>query len=85
MARHEIKIGGFGGQGVILTGIIAGKAAAIFEQCGGALRGDAYAEAAAAWAAAGTSGRAQAAAKRYLQAYPDGVHAERMRALAGGG
>jgi 2-oxoglutarate ferredoxin oxidoreductase subunit gamma len=27
----EIKIGGFGGQGVILTGIIIGKAAAIFD------------------------------------------------------
>ena len=31
MARNEIKIGGFGGQGVILTGYIIGKAAAIFD------------------------------------------------------
>src|SRR3989339_830591 len=27
----EIKIGGFGGQGIILSGIITGKAAAIFD------------------------------------------------------
>ena len=31
MATVEIKIGGFGGQGVILAGIIIGKAAAIFD------------------------------------------------------
>jgi len=31
MNVSEIKIGGFGGQGVILTGIIIGKAAAIFD------------------------------------------------------
>ena len=31
MSVTEIKIGGFGGQGVILTGIIIGKAAAIFD------------------------------------------------------
>jgi 2-oxoglutarate ferredoxin oxidoreductase subunit gamma len=31
MSVSEIKIGGFGGQGVILTGIIIGKAAAIFD------------------------------------------------------
>lgn len=31
MATAEIKIGGFGGQGVILAGIIIGKAAAIFD------------------------------------------------------
>ncbi len=31
MARTEIKIGGFGGQGVILSGIIIGKAASIFD------------------------------------------------------
>ena len=31
MSVTEIKIGGFGGQGVILTGIIVGKAAAIFD------------------------------------------------------
>ena len=28
----EIKIGGFGGQGVILTGMIVGKAAAVAKQ-----------------------------------------------------
>lgn len=31
MSRTEIKIGGFGGQGVILTGMIIGRAAAIYE------------------------------------------------------
>jgi 2-oxoglutarate ferredoxin oxidoreductase subunit gamma len=31
MSVSEIKIGGFGGQGVILTGLIIGKAAAIFD------------------------------------------------------
>jgi 2-oxoglutarate ferredoxin oxidoreductase subunit gamma len=31
MAKTEVKIGGFGGQGVILTGYIIGKAAAIFD------------------------------------------------------
>ena len=31
MSTSEIKIGGFGGQGVILTGMIIGKAAAIFD------------------------------------------------------
>ncbi|MBU1423268.1 MAG: 2-oxoacid:acceptor oxidoreductase family protein [Bacteroidetes bacterium] len=31
MARTEIKIGGFGGQGVILSGYIIGKAAAIYD------------------------------------------------------
>lgn len=30
MSETEIKIGGFGGQGVILTGMIIGKAAAIY-------------------------------------------------------
>jgi 2-oxoglutarate ferredoxin oxidoreductase subunit gamma len=30
MSETEIKIGGFGGQGVILTGLIIGKAAALF-------------------------------------------------------
>ena len=29
MSRTEIKIGGFGGQGVILTGLVLGKAAAL--------------------------------------------------------
>jgi len=32
MARIEVKIGGFGGQGVIMTGYVIGKAAAIFDQ-----------------------------------------------------
>ncbi len=31
MSITEIKVGGFGGQGVILTGIIVGKAAAIYD------------------------------------------------------
>lgn len=31
MAKTDIKIGGFGGQGVILTGYIIGKAASIFD------------------------------------------------------
>ncbi|MBN1959487.1 MAG: 2-oxoacid:acceptor oxidoreductase family protein [Deltaproteobacteria bacterium] len=31
MSRDEIKLGGFGGQGVILSGIIVGKAAALYD------------------------------------------------------
>lgn len=31
MARTEIRIGGFGGQGVILTGYVIGKAASLFD------------------------------------------------------
>lgn len=31
MAKTDIKIGGFGGQGIILTGYIIGKAASIFD------------------------------------------------------
>ena len=31
MVKTEIKVGGFGGQGVILTGYIIGKAASIFD------------------------------------------------------
>ncbi len=31
MSKHDIRISGMGGQGVILSGIIIGKAAAIFE------------------------------------------------------
>jgi 2-oxoglutarate ferredoxin oxidoreductase subunit gamma len=31
MSRNEIKIGGFGGQGVILSGYILGRAASIFD------------------------------------------------------
>lgn len=32
MAVNEIKLGGFGGQGVILAGMIVGKAAALFDK-----------------------------------------------------
>lgn len=32
MEKTEVKIGGFGGQGVILTGYVIGKAASIFDQ-----------------------------------------------------
>jgi len=32
MATTEIKLGGFGGQGVILAGMIVGKAAALFDK-----------------------------------------------------
>lgn len=31
MAKTEIKVGGFGGQGIILTGYIIGKAAAVYD------------------------------------------------------
>lgn len=31
MARHEIRIAGFGGQGVILAGMVLGRAATIYE------------------------------------------------------
>lgn len=31
MAKTEIKVGGFGGQGIILTGYIIGKAASIYD------------------------------------------------------
>ena len=31
MSRVEIKIGGFGGQGVILSGYIVGRAASIYD------------------------------------------------------
>ena len=31
MARTEVKIGGFGGQGVILTGYVIGKAASLYD------------------------------------------------------
>lgn len=58
-------------------------AAEAFERCGSALQGDAIAEAAGSWSAAGRADRARAAAQRYLAAFPEGVHAERMRALAG--
>lgn len=58
-------------------------AARAFESCGDALRGDAIAEAASSWLAAGKSDRASAAAHRYLATHPAGVHAEQMKKLAG--
>jgi hypothetical protein len=58
-------------------------AARAFEQCGAALGGDAIAEAAASWQQAGQGAQARAAAQRYLQLFPAGVHAPRMRAMAG--
>lgn len=60
------------------------RAAQAFEQCGAALNGDAIAEAASSWQAAGQGAAASAAAKRYLQTYPEGVHAASMRSLSGG-
>ncbi len=59
-------------------------AAQAFEQCGAGLRGDAMAEAAASWIAAGQPSKARAAAQRYVTTYPEGVHAAQMRALADG-
>jgi transmembrane sensor len=59
-------------------------AARAFEQCGNALGGDAVAEAAASWQQAGQGAQARAAAERYLQLFPSGVHAPRMRAMTGG-
>ena len=56
-------------------------AAQAFEQCGTALRGDALAAAANAWLAAGNASRAKAAAARYLQHFPDGVHATAMHGI----
>ncbi len=58
----------------------AGRA---FDQCGAALKGDAFAEAAMSWQAAGQSSRAAASARRYLATYPRGVHADTMRKLSG--
>ncbi len=58
-------------------------AASAFERCGVALQGDAIAEAAVSWAAAGQSGRARAAAERYLRQFPSGLHAKRLQALVG--
>lgn len=59
-------------------------AARAFESCGDALQGDAIAEAASSWLAAGQSDRASAAARRYLDTHPSGVHAEQMKRLAPG-
>lgn len=47
----------------------------------GPLAEDALAEAAVSFHEAGVPVRAQDAARRYLDAYPDGLHAQRMRAL----
>lgn len=58
-------------------------AAVAFEGCAGLFHGDALAEAAAAWAAAGQAARSAELAARYLSRYPEGVHAARMRPLAG--
>ena len=59
-------------------------AARSFEACGSGLRGDAIAEAAVSWLAAGDAARGRAAAQRYLDAFPQGVHTDRMRNLVGG-
>jgi transmembrane sensor len=66
----------------------AAEAARAFEACHRAgprtaLAEDALAQAALAWAMAGDSSRAATAAERYLRDYPAGLHAERMRNLAG--
>jgi 2-oxoglutarate ferredoxin oxidoreductase subunit gamma len=31
MARHEVRLAGFGGQGIVLAGYIVGKAAALYD------------------------------------------------------
>ena len=31
MARHEVRLAGFGGQGIIMSGYILGKAAALYD------------------------------------------------------
>jgi len=64
-----------------------GKAARAYERCWtlaprGPLAEDARAEAAACWAKAGEHDRAAEAARRYLELYPGGTHAGRMRRLA---
>ena len=56
-------------------------AARAFQRGGNALQGDAIAEAATSWTAAGNHARARAAASRYLQKFPEGVHARQMRSL----
>jgi hypothetical protein len=62
-------------------------AARAFERCvrrspSGALAEDARAEAAVSWDAAGDTTKARAAARTYLDRYPSGTHAGRMRRLA---
>jgi transmembrane sensor len=63
-----------------------GEAARAFRGCyrrspAGSLAEDALAEEANSWALAGQSQAASSAAARYLQAYPAGTHAERMRQI----
>ena len=58
-----------------------GSEGSLDERLDGALAEDARAEEAASWADAGQSERATAAAIEYLQYYPTGVHAIRMRRL----
>ena len=60
----------------------AADAARAFEACGGALSGEATAEAALAWVAAGDRARAELLAGRYLAARPRGPRAEEMARLA---
>ncbi len=57
-------------------------AAAHFRACSsGPLAEDALAEEASAWMAAGQTGNAAEAARRYLQRFPDGPHVARMRRM----
>jgi ferric-dicitrate binding protein FerR (iron transport regulator) len=57
-------------------------AAAHFRACSrGPLAEDALAEEASAWMAAGQTGNAADAARRYLQRFPDGPHVARMRRM----
>ncbi|MEM9693050.1 MAG: FecR domain-containing protein [Myxococcota bacterium] len=58
-------------------------AARAFEQCGLGLRGDALAEAAVSYRAAGDAAAARRAAQRYLDTFPNGLQADRLRALTG--
>jgi transmembrane sensor len=62
------------------------EAARAFERCvsldpGGPIAEDASAEAAFAWSRAGDAARASAAAKRALEAFPEGIHAARLEGL----
>jgi TolA-binding protein len=59
-------------------------AAQAFARCsafGGTLAGEAAAEEAASWLAAGRKDNAKRAAERYLRHYPTGAHAAKMRAI----
>ncbi len=62
-------------------------AAAAFERCWrrsprGPLAEDAIAEAATSWAFAGDAAKARSISARYLESFPRGTHAARMRALS---